>query len=131
MTVYRFEVPGKPVPWQRVRRGRNGATYVPKETQEYEARVGWCAKAAGVRPIVGPVRLTMSFYVPDNRARDGDNLQKSVMDGLKGIGYLDDKQVKSWSGEIDVDREKPRAFISLEPLVTQPTRHKRNGAESP
>lgn len=116
MTTYRFEVPGKPVPWQRVKRGRNGATYVPKETRAYEAKVGWCAKQAGVRPIVGPVRLEMQFYVPDNRARDGDNLQKAVMDGLKGIAYTDDSQVKQWGGSIGVDKENPRALVAIEPI---------------
>lgn len=113
MTSYVFEVPGKPVPWQRVRRGKNGSTYVPKETQEYERRVAWSAKGAGVRPIVGPVRLEMVFYVPDLRPRDGDNLQKAVMDGLKGVGYADDKQVRVWSGSIELDRENPRAVLML------------------
>lgn len=113
---YRFEVPGPPVPWQRAGRNKQtGATYTKPETREYQRKVKFYAVAAGVRRIEGAVSLGLYFYVKDERARDGDNLQKTIQDALKSIGYADDKQIRQWFGSVDVDRERPRAVIVLEP----------------
>jgi len=63
------------------------------ETREYEERVAWEAKAAGVTMFDGPVALTLWLYSKGRRRADIDNAAKSVMDGLNGVAYADDRQV--------------------------------------
>ncbi len=111
---YRFEIPGPPVAWQRVKRGRAGNAYVPEETTRYKLKVQMCARTAGVRELDGDVVLSCWFYVADRRRRDGDNLQKSIQDALNRIAYADDSQIKEWHGALTLDPDKPRAIVQVE-----------------
>ena len=112
-----FAVLGTPQPKQRARRGRTGRWYTPAATVAYEAAVGWAAREAGIhQPCTGPVRLAVSLWFPDRRRRDVDNVAKSVLDGLNGIAWSDDSQVAELSVSRDVDRDRPRALITVESL---------------
>ena len=94
--MIRFVVPGRPHGKRRPRlavRGRKAVVYTPRETREYEERVAWEAKAAGVRMIEGPVALRLWLYYRGRQRSDIDNAAKSVMDGLNGVAYADDSQV--------------------------------------
>lgn len=63
--------------------------------------VAWCAKAAGVRVIDGPVDVVISLFYPrpkkpthDFPARnDVDKAARSCLDALTGIAWQDDQQV--------------------------------------
>ena len=113
-----FEVPGPPRPKQRPRRGRSGRWYTPRATADYEAAVGWAARAAGIhQPCTSPVRLTLHLVFPDRRRRDIDNATKAVMDGLNGIVWYDDSQVVELVVTREVDRDQPRAEITVERLT--------------
>jgi crossover junction endodeoxyribonuclease RusA len=46
-------------------------------------------RAAGVR-FDGPVKVSMLLSPPDRRKRDGDNLEKAVMDALVKAGVIQD-----------------------------------------
>ncbi len=84
--------------------------------------VAWSAKAAGIRPIAGAVRVTLEFHLlrpakpahPYPSRGDIDKLVRSCLDALTGIGYADDAQVveviarKQWAGE-----RGPGAEISI------------------
>lgn len=107
----RIIIPGRPVPKGRPRlgvRGRKAVIYTPAETRAYEEAVGWAGRIAGMEPIIGPVRVRYEVYAdcavveieqvqqwPKERGRYGDldNYSKSIMDGLIGIAYKDDKQI--------------------------------------
>ena len=93
----RFVIPGRPHGKRRprvaLRRGNRVVTYTPRETREYEERVAWEARAAGVTMIDGPVALRLWLYSKGRRRADIDNAAKSVMDGLNGVAYRDDSQV--------------------------------------
>lgn len=89
-----FEVLGPVVPKQRPRVGRGGRVYTPRETQDYEAAVARAAIAAGVCRLEGAVSLTLEITPPDNKRRDIDNCAKTIMDGLNGVAYEDDSQVR-------------------------------------
>lgn len=115
MTRLEFLVPGPPVPKERPR-VVNGHTFTPARTAAYERLVAQCARAAGARPVAGPVVLRACFYLPDARRRDLDNLQKSVLDGLNRIAFLDDSQVQRIEVEKQIDRASPRAWVSVEVL---------------
>lgn len=92
----RFVIPGRPHGKRRPRvalRGQRVVTYTPRETREYEERVAWEARAAGVTMIDGPVALRLWLYSKGRRRADIDNAAKSIMDGLNGVAYADDSQV--------------------------------------
>ena len=88
---------------QRPRHLKNGHTYTPRETKEYEEEVAWNYKAQTDGYVFqGPVSVTMlfTFIKPKSVKReyptvkpDLDNTIKSVLDGLNGCAYRDDSQV--------------------------------------
>jgi len=97
--VLRFTVPGPVVTnnlTSRVFHGR--ATKNPKAT-EYQSRVGMIAFAASKNCQWNP-KTTGPFWVAieacDQRA-DLDNIPKSILDGMKGIVYPDDRYVTELS----------------------------------
>jgi Holliday junction resolvase RusA-like endonuclease len=51
------------------------------------------------------------FHHADKRHRDGDNLQKAVLDGCNGVVYADDSQVDKKSVEKRFDAEQPRTEV--------------------
>jgi Holliday junction resolvase RusA-like endonuclease len=82
-------------------------TYTPEKTVQAERLIALCAKAAGVKPLEGPVsvEVTAMFLVPNSWSKkrkaeanwhtakpDADNIGK-LMDSLNGIAYRDDAQV--------------------------------------
>lgn len=109
-----FTIPGPPVPKERARRARNGRWYTPTRTRDYESLVGSCGRHAGCRARLGPVRMTVAVYWPDNRRRDLDNAVKSIADGLNGIAYEDDAQITGWNITAHLDRLNPRAVVTVE-----------------
>ena len=113
---YEFQVAGKVQPKQRPRRSSNGRWYTPSDTADYEERVAWYARGAGVRVIEGPVRLSIDIYWPDRRRRDLDNGGKSIADALNGIAYEDDYQIVEKRLTKRLDRDNPRAEIVVEAL---------------
>lgn len=69
-------------------------TLISREGRAYRESVCAILADLGVRPLTGPLRMSMEVYPPDNRRRDLDNLQKSLWDALqKGGAYHDDSQV--------------------------------------
>jgi Holliday junction resolvase RusA-like endonuclease len=88
----------------RPRMTRTGRTYTPKTTKDAEALIG--AAWDGPR-FDGPVDVTITFAVneimitvrshkTEHRSKvrgDIDNLCKTVLDGLNGVAWDDDRQV--------------------------------------
>lgn len=107
-----FTVPGIPVGKGRPRFMKNGHTYTPQKTREYEGKVVQCWKyqsgegfAAGV-----PLRATVTafFAVPKSTSKkkavamdgtphikrpDADNVAKAILDALNGHAYNDDSAI--------------------------------------
>lgn len=91
---YKIIVPGRPVPKGRPRFNRyTGAVYTPQKTIEYENRVFFTAKQVIKEPLKGSVSVEIKVYTTA-KSMDIDNVAKSILDGLNGIAYKDDKQVK-------------------------------------
>jgi len=106
---------------ERPRSGKGGRMYTPTETRKFEAAVYKWAKAEWDRkPLIYPIRVELTiFELGDdqqendstlgliyNEKGDIDNLAKSVLDGMNGVVYKDDKQI--------VDLDLTRRF-SMEP----------------
>ena len=112
--MLKLTVPGEPQAKQRPRMTRQGRTYTPSRTVNYETLIKECFASTHPRhvPLEGPVVLNVSSYftVPaswslkkqrmalDGRLRptkkpDVDNVIKSVADSLNGIAWKDDSQI--------------------------------------
>jgi len=87
----RFEIPGRPMPKQRPRVGRYGNIYTPRETKAYEELVGTVARKHCKEPLVGDISVAIEVY--GKNIGDLDNIAKSILDGMAGIVYKDDRQV--------------------------------------
>lgn len=109
-----FEIPGKPFGKARPRTGPHGM-YNPRVNKDYERRVREAYLQAShnrSEPTDGPIAIIMSicFLPPKSVSKitrrdmlegkiyptmrpDIDNCAKSILDGLNGIAYTDDKQV--------------------------------------
>lgn len=91
-----------------------GRGLVPSdEARRYKAAVEAVARAAGVLPLTGPVRLTLWAYRP-RRVGDLDNVRKVLLDALQGWAYLDDGQVSEDHGYRLDDPKRPRVEVLLE-----------------
>jgi Holliday junction resolvase RusA-like endonuclease len=105
--VIRLEIPGRPVPWQRVRTNQ-GRFFTPQATRDYEEAVAMLCRAT--RESLGETLCSIDIELyptkaivtitplPDEPARkikgDVDNYAKAILDGLqKGQMIENDKQV--------------------------------------
>ncbi|MFY0567051.1 RusA family crossover junction endodeoxyribonuclease [Archangium lansingense] len=91
-----------------------GRGLVPSdEARRYKAAVEQLARADGVLPLVGPVRLTLWAYRA-RRVGDLDNVRKVLLDALQGWAFLDDGQVSEDHGYRLEDPKHPRVEVLLE-----------------
>jgi crossover junction endodeoxyribonuclease RusA len=97
--------------WRSVR----GRVLVSREARAYKQGVKLRALTAGVRPIEGPVHLTLAVYRP-RRAGDLSNRIKVLEDALCGVAFEDDDQVESIHAMRFDDKENPRVEVSVEAL---------------
>lgn len=98
------------------RRGLNGNTYVSDEAEDYKAEVHLRCLRARIRPLDGPLAITMRVYRA-RRSGDLDNRIKIVLDALQGIAYTDDKQITEIHAYRFDDKHEPRVEIEITPSV--------------
>lgn len=118
-----FTVSGNPIPKARPRRGRNGIWYTPQKTRDYERTVymtairvvPWETREA-MLAHKGALRVNLRFFRDTYRACDLDNLAKVVSDGLNGILWRDDRQIKKLKASMEVDAQNPRVEIEIEAM---------------
>ncbi|MGQ9556899.1 MAG: RusA family crossover junction endodeoxyribonuclease [Desulfurispora sp.] len=107
-------VPGRPVPKQRPRLGRNGYVYTPERSHDYEKHIHWLARKYCRRPCRGPVSLSLTVYLA-SPGGDLDNYVKAVCDGLNRAAYVDDRQVRHIQASLVIAPDvEERAEIILE-----------------
>lgn len=106
--------------------------YVTKEAREYQETVGWMFRKAGVRqPLTGRVRVDIQLHPncpQDWRTRerkdplwwadsvqrlDLDNVNKVLLDALKGVAIVDDAQVWELTGKVMEPRPEVPACVVL------------------
>ena len=134
---FQFSIPGQPMGWKRAGKNKwTGATFDPKENQDYKKRVRDYAFEAGIRgePHAGPVCLTVTAYLqrpkkffrqkdPDGPIHctskpDLDNIVKLIEDAMNKYVYRDDAQVCYVTlGKFYCEKSgRPRTAISIELL---------------
>ena len=81
--------------WRTIvaKKQQRAITFVSDEAKSYKAECGWRAKAAGWKPLIGPVELRVRLVPKNGVCMDLDNALKVTIDALKGIVYGDDAQV--------------------------------------
>lgn len=112
-----FSVYGEVVPKGRPRFTRQGRTYTPKKTHDYESEVAMMAKSAmgSSDPLETPVAVYVYVNMPvpqsysakrreaclngierpTKKTGDLDNMVKTILDAMNGIVYKDDSQIVS------------------------------------
>ena len=109
-----FNVYGEPVAKGRPRFTRQGRTYTPKKTHDYESEVAMMAKAAmgSQEPLETPIAVYIyaTYTIPASYSKkrreaclngfekhtkrpDADNVGKTIMDAMNGVVYKDDCQI--------------------------------------
>lgn len=111
-----FTVYGEPVAKGRPRFTKQGRTYTPKKTHDYESEVAMMAKTAmgTAEPLETPVAIYVyvTFPIPKSYSKkrteaclngserhtkrpDLDNIVKAITDAINDIVYKDDSQIVS------------------------------------
>lgn len=131
--MIKFIVPGEPKAKARPRVIKNGITYTPKETVEYENWVKMCFVGTGNKAIpegtqiktkiicyfgipksysVKKQKACMSGELRPTKKPDMDNIAKAILDSLNGIAYKDDSQIVELAVEKYFD-EVPRVEVEI------------------
>ena len=129
----KFTVLGEPVAKERAR-VVGGRAFTPKRTKAYEEQVAWeYKKQKGKFYDKEPVKARIKLYFQPPKSiskrelakistgqaiytgkKDIDNIAKSILDGLNGVAYIDDRQVVELKISKQYTLEKTRAEIELQ-----------------
>lgn len=130
-----FRVDGKPQAKQRPRFTKQGHVYTPPETTNYEKLIKVSYREqCGQITLKNAIRadITVSVSIPKSISKkkfwemqegniyptkkpDCDNIIKSILDGLNGVAYEDDKQVVKVSC-IKLYGNKDAVLVELEEI---------------
>ncbi len=99
-----FNIDLAPKPKQSARFTKRGFAFQPKEVKQYQEYISVKAAEAmqGSKIFEGPIEVELRFYLKEPKSKnmkyplkrpDIDNLSKSVLDGMNGFVYNDDKQI--------------------------------------
>jgi Holliday junction resolvase RusA-like endonuclease len=124
-----FFVHAEPKAQPRGRRSMNGGIYNPPTADAWKDAVRIAAnQKAPDRPHTGPIRVDLAFYLPRPKRLKGnesvphtvkpdkDNLEKAVLDSMKGAFWKDDCQVyggSTWKYYAP-DEQSVGAMITIE-----------------
>ena len=131
----KLTIPGKPLGKQRPRVMRNGHTYTPDKTVNYETLVKQLyIEKYFQKQLSGPIKATITayMYIPKSESKkrkkkmlaneilpckmpDWDNIGKIITDALNGLAYEDDKQIVD-ARVVKVYGDQPRVEVELEEI---------------
>ncbi|MEH2412865.1 RusA family crossover junction endodeoxyribonuclease [Nostoc sp.] len=89
MTRFEFIVDGSPVSQQARKRGKSNPLEAWKKTVRQEAEKYWSSEQ---KTATGWVMLQITYFYHSDQM-DVDNIVKPIQDAIKGLAYIDDKQV--------------------------------------
>lgn len=94
---------------------KTGAVFTPQATKDHERDIGWAIKAVmrvGM-DTTAAFGMRLVFYVQNAHRKDIDNMIKVVCDGITGIAWEDDSQVKELMAWIFADAAHPRTEMLI------------------
>ncbi len=109
-------IEGEPRPKGRPRFGKGRKPYTPKLTADWEELVASYTMDVFRKPCEGPLALTVTFYLGNDRRVDADNLVKALLDGMMPRAFKDDSQIVELHVSKRVDRVRPRAEVTVDLL---------------
>ena len=117
MTIsYEFTVPGRLPGYNELKQHYLESARIKGKAMD---TIGWAVKAARIRPVTGPVTVTIRCYEPNAR-RDPDNVTsgaaKCVLDALQNMGVLRNDNRKHVSPVLpkpEIDRKNPRVVVII------------------
>jgi crossover junction endodeoxyribonuclease RusA len=107
------------IPKQRPRAGKNGI-YTPKETKQFEQAIKTLAKMQLFRENVGPLSVPINVGIIIGSVKllrgDIDNYAKSILDGLNGIAYIDDRLIRTLGVRILEKQQRDYIIVEINPI---------------
>lgn len=100
---------------------RSGRSFPSKRYSEWHKNSSLQLKRAfpeSTRGVSDKVTINYMFYVQDLRRRDVSNMIESINDLFVDLGIVEDddwKHVRIGTGDAELDRENPRAEITIKP----------------
>lgn len=91
-----------------------GITHLSKDGRRWKNAAHAIAKDAGLEKLEGPVAVSITWY-RKRRSGDLDNRIKVVLDVLRGLAYVDDKQVVELHAWRYDDKADPRVEVEVLP----------------
>ena len=93
---FTIELHDRPVPYQNnIRHGSRGFSYKTKRLKNYQELIAFYAKKQNIELFEAdydnPFMLLLNFKLKNKTHGDLDNLAKSVVDGLEGVLFNNDK----------------------------------------
>lgn len=112
-----------PVPKGRNRMGhtKSGGVFMtrPTRTRQYEARISEATAEQYPHgfPLSCELIVYINFYLQGRKHGDIDNLAKAILDGMQGVAFKNDKQIKGLHMELffcnEEDCGSPRTEVIL------------------
>jgi Holliday junction resolvase RusA-like endonuclease len=112
--VYTFELPYPPAV-NNLYMTVNGRRVKTQRARDYQAEGAVLATLAGVKKILGPVKVTLNVYRP-RKIGDLDGTFKVVLDCLSGVAYEDDEQIAEIHARRHEDKMNPRVEVRIEAI---------------
>lgn len=119
---YRFDM--RPLPKERARafkqRGRM-RTFTPQRTKEYELLIEQATSLQHPfeQPLEGDLIANVNFYFENRIHGDLDNCLKAILDGMQGVAFKNDKQIRGFNvhafyfDELDEDERRERTEVII------------------
>jgi Holliday junction resolvase RusA-like endonuclease len=96
-----------------------------REARAYKHHAALVAASAGMRPLDGPVVVTLVWYRAARRG-DLDNRAKVAIDALIGVGFTDDSNVVELHAYRYEDKHNPRMEVTVRPFAGGPAAPERS-----
>lgn len=111
--TFKFWFSGNPIPKGRPRYDGHHY-YTPEATRDWEESVAFQAGRQFRRePLKGDLGIEFVFFREDKRRVDIDNLEKAMLDGMSGVFFEDDSQVKVKKATLRYDEERPGVEVTI------------------
>lgn len=106
--------------WRHVVIGGHARVLVSREARIYKGAVREVRLLLGLRPLLGPVVLTVTVFRPQNRG-DLGNYEKVLSDALEGVAFENDSQIVESHWFLDTDRKNPRVQVEVSTWAPSPS----------